>query len=63
MRNEVQLGDIVSRRPANGELDESGRRVHECKPAEVVYIHPKKRFHTVRFLGTGIRECYKGVRA
>lgn len=51
----VRLGDRVIRAPYFGP-NQDGARL----PADVTYIHPEGRYHTVQF-ERGFRESYLGV--
>lgn len=58
----MKIGDVVKRIPSTL-VDEHNRLLHKRIPATVVYIHPKGRFHTVRyeFPRGSFCESYKGV--
>ena len=57
----LHLGDIVTREPITF-FDIHSRKRHSMD-GEVVYIHPKGRFHTVEFCigGQQVRESFIGV--
>ena len=58
----LQIGDIVRRLPSV-HVDDCGRRIGGTVKAAVVYIHPKGRYHVVRFdfPGGSFRESFRGV--
>ena len=61
----MRIGDPVVRRfAARIEYDASGRMIEpELISGRVEYIHPKGRYHMVRFSMPGgtVRECYTGT--
>lgn len=61
----VKVGDWVTRRPISF-TDYSETRTKKAREmtGQVVYIHPKGRFHLVEFRAGNntLRECFFGVR-
>ena len=52
----IRLGDRLYKRPTVC-VDDLGRRSAIKHPCEVIYIHPKRRFYTVRFFFAGGSWC------
>lgn len=66
----LKVGDIVERVPRSFYgYDKDGPTKHEPLKGEVIFVHPKGRFHTVEFTFHSIwgerklRACFFGVRA
>ncbi len=61
----MQIGQTVLRRPLTFRTAEEKNELPKRIPGQVVYIHPKGRFHTVAFSFPGgiIRESFLGIKA
>ena len=58
----LRIGDIVRRMPSV-HIGDNGWKLGGMVKGEVVYIHPKGRYHVVRFdfPGGSFRESFTGV--
>lgn len=58
----LRIGDIVRRMPSV-HIGDNGWKIGGTVKGEVVYIHPKGRYHVVRFdfPGGSFRESFTGV--
>ncbi len=58
----LTIGKEVKRMPSI-HIDEQGRRTAGTVKGEVIYIHPRGRFHVVQFTfpGGSFRESFLGV--
>lgn len=61
----VKIGDTVVRKPVTFSRYDEKQKKHTEEPmsGKVVYVHPKRRYHTVEFatIGGPIRESFQGV--
>ena len=61
----VRVGDKVRRMSEIlSQQDEEKRSVRRPMVGKVTYVHPKRRFHVVKFelpRGGLVRECFQGV--